>query len=270
MNSIAWQQANLEFTDPDLAEQVAVTHVTPVLTAAEDNRLIIAWFIVRKGHQWRLRYLPAHTSGNPATGIRDLLEGLQRCEYLTTVTYVIYEPETTAFGGTRAMRLAHRLWHLDSRHLLAPPAAHPQHTRELSMMLCSAMMRAAGLDWYEQGDVWSRVADHRDPADPSHIDALRDAVRHLLIVDPNSLTHADAALAGESALFDAFTSTGAALRRTHESGQLCRGLREVLTHHVIFMWNRRGVPEHDQTALAAAAGNIIFGPHSALTGSAAA
>ena len=32
------------------------------------------------------------------------------------------------------------------------------HRREISLMLCSVLMRAAGQDWYEQGDVWARVA----------------------------------------------------------------------------------------------------------------
>ena len=269
MDSTPWQQANLTFTDPALAERVAVIHVIPILTAAEDNRLISAWFIVRKGHQWRLRYLPTHAGKSPATCLRGRLDTLARCKDLTKVTHVIYEPEITAFGGPRAMRLAHRLWHRDSRILLTPPTTRTRRTRELSIVLCTAMMRTAGLDWYEQGEVWARVADHRLAADPAHIDALYDAVQQLLLVDPASLTRAGAPLAGEDPWLDAFTTAGAALRRTHESGQLCRGLREVLTHHVIFMWNRRGISEHEQAALAATARTITFGTHPTRTGSAA-
>ncbi len=269
MNTVRWQQANLTFTDPGLAEQAANTHVMPILTAAEQERLISAWFIVRKGHQWRLRYLPTRTSTHPATGIRDRLDTLKPSGHLTKVTHVIYEPETTAFGGPRAMRLAHRLWHRDSRPLLASKQ-RPRYTREVSIMLCTAMMRAAGLDWYEQGDVWTRVADHREPANPARIDALRNAVQHLLHAHPAGLTRPGGPLAAETSLLDAFAVTGAALRRVHENGQLCRGLREVLTHHVIFMWNRRGIPEHEQAALAATASDVIFGPHPTLTRGAAA
>lgn len=255
----AWQQTNLTFTDPTLAESIAVTHVIPLLTTAEHHRQISAWFVIRKGHQWRLRYLPTHTAGH-TTRLRGQLGALCRAGHLTNVTQVIYEPETAAFGGPRAMRLAHRLWHLDSRHLLTRPPAQPPRTRELSILLCTAMMRAAGLDWYEQGDVWARIAEHRDPADLTRIETLHDAVRQLLVVQPASLTHTGAPLAAATTWIDAFATTGAALRRTHDSGHLQRGLRDILTHHLIFMWNRRGIPDHDQAALAATARDVIFGP----------
>ncbi|MEU8816178.1 thiopeptide-type bacteriocin biosynthesis protein [Actinoplanes sp. NPDC048796] len=270
MNTSPWQQASLQFPDPALAEQIAGTHLWPILTEAEADQLINAWFIIRKGHQWRLRYLPTLPRDIHTNQVRDRLDDLRLQGHLANVTAVIYEPETTAFGGPRAMRLAHRLWHLDSRHLLPRTATQPRRTRELSILLCTAMMRAAGLDWYEQGDVWARVADHRNLADPSHLDALRDAVQQLLTVDPASLTHTgEAPLAEQRTWLDAFTTTGAALRRIHDSGQLRRGLRDVLTHHVIFMWNRRGIPEHEQAALAATARDITFGSHTALTATAA-
>lgn len=259
MDSSAWQQANLEFADPALAESIAVARVMPILTAAEANRLISAWFIVRKGHQWRLRYLPTHASDNAPAKLRSQIVTLCRSESLTKVTQAIYEPETTAFGGPRAMRLAHRLWHLDTRHLLTPTPRQPRRTRELSILQCTAMMRAAGLDWYEQGDVWARTAAHRGHAEPTRTKTLHDAVQRLLVVDPASLTHAGAPLAAATTWIDAFTTTGAALRRTHDSGQLQRGLREILTHHVIFAWNRRGMPDNDQATLAATACEVIFG-----------
>jgi thiopeptide-type bacteriocin biosynthesis protein len=270
VNGTRWQQANLAFADPVLAERTAVTHLTPILTTAEADQLISAWFIIRKGHQWRLRYLSTQPRNDHTSRIRDRINDLRLQGHLANVIEVIYEPEITAFGGPRAMRMAHRLWHLDSRHLLTSSTARPRLAREISILLCTAMMRAAGLDWYEQGDVWARVADHRDPAGHSHIDALRDAIRHLLIVDPASLTHADGPLAAERTWFDAFTTTGAALRRIHDSGQLCRGLRDILTHHVIFMWNRRGIPEHEQAALAATASDVTFRSHAALIRSAVA
>ena len=259
MDSSSWQQANLEFADPALAESTAVARVIPILTAAEANRRISAWFVVRKGHQWRLRYLPTHARDNTTTKLHNQLAGLCRSGALTKIIQVIYEPEATAFGGPRAMRLAHRLWHLDSRHLLTSTPQQPRRTRELSILQCAVMMRAAGLDWYEQGDVWSRIADHRDHTGSTRTPTLHDAVQRLLAVDPASLTHAGAPLAAATTWIDAFTTTGAALRRAHDSGQLLRGLREVLTHHVIFAWNRRGLPDQDQATLAATAREVIFG-----------
>jgi thiopeptide-type bacteriocin biosynthesis protein len=55
------------------------------------------------------------------------------------------------------MAAAHRLFHADSRHILAYLAqAGGGHRRELGVILATALMRAAGQDWYEQGDIWRR------------------------------------------------------------------------------------------------------------------
>ncbi|MFI5495254.1 thiopeptide-type bacteriocin biosynthesis protein [Actinoplanes sp. NPDC051859] len=263
---MTWSQITLYFPDPARAEPAAVAHVVPLLTAAEHRRLIAAWFVVRKGHQWRLRYLP--TRGRDAgTWLLARLTAVRRAGHLTAARPSIYEPEIYAFGGPTAMAIAHRLWHLDSRHLLTAPTdtATGGRRRELSIVLCTALMRAAGLDWYEQGDVWARTAEHRDPADPAHVDTLQEAVHRLLAVDPDSLTHAGAPLAAARAWLDAYTAAGAALGRLHHRAELTRGLREVITHHVVFTWNRRGIPEADQAALAAAAQTVIFGPQAAAT-----
>ena len=238
----------------------------PILLRADDTRLISAWFIVRKGTHWRLRYLPTRT-GSAHTHITDCLTALHQAGHLTDVVEAVYEPEVHAFGGHRAMRIAHRLWHLDSRHLFTPPPRQPRpaRTRELSLLLCAEMLRAAGLDWYEQGDVWARAADHRDPADPDHIRHLLDPIRRLLTVAPASLTHAGAPLAVATTWLDAFTTTGKALRRLNDDGHLHRGLRDVLTHHVIFAWNRRGIPDHEQAALASTARTVVFGDDPSIT-----
>jgi hypothetical protein len=56
----------------------------------------------------------------------------------------------------------------NSRAILAHLAAGRDDRREQSLLLCTAMMRAAGLDLYEQGDVWAWVAEHRPP-EPAHL-----------------------------------------------------------------------------------------------------
>ena len=57
------------------------------------------------------------------------------------------------------------------------------------------------------------------------------------------------------------TSTpGSELADLSDSGQLHRGLRDVLAHHVIFAWNRIGLPYATQATLTAAAKTVIFGP----------
>lgn len=71
--------------------------------------------------------------------------------------------EVFAFGGPTGMSVAHNLFHRDSQHIVAylgrvgasPPPNSQIGRREVSMLLCSLLMREAGQEWYEQGDVWA-------------------------------------------------------------------------------------------------------------------
>lgn len=260
MKRSAWRQLSIAFPDPRTAEATTVAHLVPILAEAEVRRLITAWFVVRKG-VWRLRYRPATATAEADSYLIDRLSSLQRVGHLVAIVRGVYEPEVRAFGGGPAMDAAHVLWHDDSRHLFSPPAqATPPGHREMSIMLCTAMMRAAGLDWYEQGDVWARVAEHRDPPPPEAVDVLIEPVRRLLTVDPDSLTRQGAPLAVARTWIDGYTTAGATLRRLNDAGQLHRGIRSTLSHHVIFAWNRRGIPSLHQAALACAGRTIVFGP----------
>ncbi|MCP2325235.1 thiopeptide-type bacteriocin biosynthesis protein [Hamadaea flava] len=257
MTTPGWRQTTITFADPDTAEQTAVDHLAPILADAEARSLITAWFYVRKG-EWRLRYLPSTSNGPAEDHVSSELQRLIRLGIVLGAVAGIYEPEVYAFGGPDAMDIAHQLWHHDSRHLLAGSMAHQ---REQSIMLVAAMMRAAGLDWYEQGDVWARVAEHRDPPDPGHVASLQHATQRLLTVDIVSLTVPGATMATCSALVEAYIAAGDSLRRLNQAGRLQhRGLRDILTHHVIFAWNRRSIPGLHQAAIAAAAKILIFGP----------
>ncbi|MFC0438069.1 hypothetical protein ACFFG9_45330 [Kutzneria buriramensis] len=60
------------------------------------------------------------------------------------------------------MATAHRLFHQDSKHILARTFGPGDRRREHTILLCSAMLRAAGQDWHEQGDVWG--TRRRQPA----------------------------------------------------------------------------------------------------------
>lgn len=258
-----WRQINIVFPDPHAAEDVATTHLAPILTEAETRSLITAWFFVRKGC-WRLRYLPTFTPSGADAFLHDRIALLNHAGHLTAVIPGIYEPESHAFGGTAAMAAAHQLWHQDSRHLLAHAGiGEPTRHRELSIILCAALMRAAGLDRYEQGDVWARVAEHRDPPHHPLVNELQRPMQRLLTVDPASLTRPGAPLATARTWIDAYTTAGATLQCLHYTGQLRRGIREILTHHVIFAWNRRGISGSHQAAMATAAKTLIFGPESA-------
>jgi thiopeptide-type bacteriocin biosynthesis protein len=57
----------------------------------------------------------------------------------------------------------------------------------------------------------------------------------------------------------AFENAGTNLRLLRETGNLTRGLRTVIALHVIFHWNRIGLPASTQATLAQAAKESLFG-----------
>lgn len=253
----AWHQLNVAFPDWPSAEKAALTHLIPQLTDSEHAGTIQRWFFLRKSPCWRIRYQPGNTSVDDK--LTNALTPLLHSGHITDATTVIYEPETHAFGGEAAMHTAHRLFHLDSRHLLTHLTRHPapRHRRELSILLCTAMLRAAQLDWYEQGDVWARVADHRDPPEPipePHRQKLRAGLHHLLSADVSSLT-----LTVRASWPAAFADAGSELASLASTGRLHRGLRAVLAHHILFHWNRLGITPASQATLARAARAVTMG-----------
>jgi thiopeptide-type bacteriocin biosynthesis protein len=184
-------------------------------------------------------------------------------------TAPIYEPESHAFGGADAMDTAHQLFHADSRNILTylarsadDPLIPPGKQRELSILLGAVLLRAAGQDWYEQGDVWARVAMHRKPdADTpaGAMAAMEPGMRQLLTVVARPLFTLGS-LAFAAAWAEAFAAAGAELAHLAAGGVLNRGLRDVLAHHLIFAWNRLGLPYTTQVVQANTARKIVFGP----------
>ncbi|MFC5835345.1 thiopeptide-type bacteriocin biosynthesis protein [Nonomuraea insulae] len=262
MDPRPWWQVNIAFPDWATAEHTAVTHLAPIMAQAEDEQIVISWFFTRKTPCWRVRYVPS--SGRAHGYLRHHLDDLIRQGHVGTATEVLYEPETHAFGGGEAMRCAHALFHLDSRYLLAHLASSPgvEHRRELSILLCTALLRSAGLDWYEQGDVWGRVADHRDlphPIPPERRHTLEASVRQLMSVDAGPLLRDGAPLGFAANWSAAFDATGYKLAALATKGLLHRGLRAVLAHHIVFAWNRLGLPYTAQAVLAHTAKQIVFG-----------
>ncbi|MGH3975343.1 MAG: methyltransferase, FxLD system, partial [Pseudonocardiaceae bacterium] len=252
-----WRQLNVTCEHLQAAEQMAVTLLRQLLTDAEDAGIITAWWFVRKGDTWRVRLRPA----TPAF-IDQITTTLTRHEAVRTWSQTIYEPETHAFGGPAGMDIAHDLFHTDSRHLLDHLAhADHDHRRELAVILATHLLRAAGQDRYEQGDCWTRLATHRTPASglvepsPSTITAV-----HRLITATTDT--ASSPLRTVPTWVDVFEHAGRRLADLAAPGTLTRGLRGVLTQHLLFLFNRHGITAHDQYMLAAAASRIIFGPAS--------
>jgi thiopeptide-type bacteriocin biosynthesis protein len=265
----AWRQVNVAFPAWATAEQTALDHLVPLMTAAETDGLIDSWFFLRKTPCWRVRYQPV--SDDPAhaeTQLLNRLSPLAHKRIIGAATVVIYEPETHAFGGPAGMAIAHRLFHLDSRHLLthltrAQHRPEGRHRRELSVLLCTALLRGAGLDWYEQGDVWARVAVHREPPalpPADRLDQLQADLRRLIGADPTHLTLETSPQAFLDGWAEAFTAAGRDLAALATAGRLHRGLRAILAHKIIFAWNRHGLPARTQTILANTAKIAVFGP----------
>jgi thiopeptide-type bacteriocin biosynthesis protein len=243
------------------------------MTSAEAAGLIASWFFIRKAPCWRLRFLPTHdsTDQDALTFVSQQLETLHDTGRIASWVETIYEPETHAFGGTAAMDVAHQLFHHDSRHILAYLGGDSAATgggrdqrRELSILLCGVLMRGAGQDWYEQGDIWARLAEHRTlPADTplGRLDAMESQLRQLMTAD----TKPDSPLMRENGSttflpdwLAGFAEAGQALSDLARKGTLSRGVRAVLAHHVIFHWNRLGLAYTTQNILANVAKAVVL------------
>jgi protein-L-isoaspartate(D-aspartate) O-methyltransferase len=271
-----WAQATIEFTDWPTAEQAAVEHLRPALQTAETAGVIGGWWFIRKAPCWRLRYQP--TADHDADDLPQLLDQLAAEDAIAGWTASIYEPETVAFGGAAAMDIAHDLFCLDSRAVLdhltrSAPADRTANggglpglgRRELAILLPSVLMRAAGQDWYEQGDVWAKVAQHR-PTPPTPPAPFSDhirwaaAARRLMSIDasPTSPLVDGGPLTAVAEWLAGFDHAGRHLADLAARGQLERGLRAVLTHHVIFSWNRLGLSYAQQHTLSHLAKEVVM------------
>lgn len=258
-----WQQVNIRFTSPHDAEQAAVAYLRPAAWQVGPGP-VAEWWFIRKG-DWRLRYLPAGAPAAARDAVSRTLTAMREAGSVDGWTETLYEPETHAFGGPAATEAAHELFYRDSRHILDYlnlPGLDQR--REVTVLLCAALIRGAGLDWYEQGDVWARTVTNRPDtgsATPEQLARLQESVGRLLAADPRSgitLASTDADHLAASWL-DAFERCGRTLHYLWVDGTLSRGLRAVVTHHLLFHWNRLGIPYTAQGALALAARNTILG-----------
>ncbi|MFJ9695128.1 thiopeptide-type bacteriocin biosynthesis protein [Kitasatospora sp. NPDC101183] len=255
----AWIHVNIQPIGWHNAEYTLATHLAPVLREAEARDALTSWWYVRKHPYWRLRLQGAH----PAllAHLTEQLDRLQQQGVIARWSPGIYEPETAALGGPLGINVAHALFHIDSRAILtehhqtgSPRVARP----ELSILMCSAMLRAARQEWTEQGDVWARVAAMRpEPAELPQPAA--DKIRVLLSTDTLAMAEPGQALHAEAARIHAFARAGSELAELAQHGSLTRGLRDVLAHMIAFHWNRAAIPTPHQAVLARAARNYILG-----------
>ncbi|MFI0409073.1 methyltransferase, FxLD system [Actinomadura sp. 3N508] len=202
---------------------------------------------LRKGGELRLR------TQRP---VADLLDSLVADQRASGWTGSVYEPETEAFGGPEGMDIAHEVFCADSPAALAETGS--PHARERCVLLLSAMIRAAGLDPFETGDVWAKIGALRPPVTPPTgpgRDRAIAAIRRLTTADAAQRPNAEPGWAERVA---AFENAGHQLRQQDATGRLTRGLRAILAHHAIFAFNRAAVPAHQQAATAWLGHHIAF------------
>ncbi|NEA23771.1 thiopeptide-type bacteriocin biosynthesis protein [Actinomadura bangladeshensis] len=268
-----WCQVLVEFPDWKQAESIAAAQLGPRLDELQRHGVIVGWWFLRKHPCWRLRlrspaapdHLPTDAHEQTANTLTDLTEAKVIKGWRTSV----YEPEYAAFGGSAAIRIVHDLFCADSQGVLnyARHESPNVGRRELSIILLYALLQGAGLDWFENGDVFHRVALLRPPSpnpiSPDAADNLTESVRALIHVSTQP-TGPLLALNGtaESATIwrDAFRTAGQRLSAAAAAGQLDRGLRAVLTHVVIFHWNRLGLSATAQGILARTAAAAFLSP----------
>ncbi|GAA3160324.1 hypothetical protein GCM10017688_02530 [Streptomyces ramulosus] len=259
-----WWQTYLHFTDWANADTTFTTHVLPVLRNAETTGAIDGWWYTRKHPCWRLR-IRLQPAADAKSTVGNDFDRLVSEGHLQRWWPGIYEPETAAFGGKASMTAAHALFVTDSRETqqLRRRGDLAVGPRELSVLLCTIMMRAARLEWYEQGDVWHRVItkEHRSAISDAPVERLNaraQEIRPLLLADTDALLRSGGPLEPVAEWAAAFHDTGQALYHAVQDGTLDRGLRQVLSYHVIFHWNRLGLSMRGQSILAWAARAAIL------------
>ncbi|MCX4661132.1 thiopeptide-type bacteriocin biosynthesis protein [Streptomyces uncialis] len=256
-----WWQIYVEFSDWPNSEATAATHLATLL-----DRSAAEWWFIRKHPCWRIRLRLRGRPENMKAAVSTALDALTAADHIERWWTGVYEPESAAFGGAEGMAAAHRLFHVDSRAILTRlhGRRHSPGRRELSVLLCTALMRGAGLEWYEQGDVWHQVAVERPlPADATaeRLRPMPVQLKKLLLAD----LHPDGPLFAEGSpvsyatdWVSAFHSTGRALGDAARQGRLQRGVRRTLAYHVIFHWNRMGLPARTQSFLSWAAYEAVL------------
>ncbi|WP_329361943.1 thiopeptide-type bacteriocin biosynthesis protein [Streptomyces sp. NBC_00669] len=261
-----WHQLNIQFTRYPTAAASFHAHLLPALTTAP----VSSWWFLRKHPQWRLRVHPAADAAteDAATHLAKALDRAVTRGAVKNWRHGPYEPETTAFGGPAGMALAHDLFHVDSagildyEHRTAQGQPGLPDAKTTSLLAMTLLMRAARLEFGEQGDVWAQVEQHRPltanvPLDG--IENMRTPLRRLLLTDADPLlTHGP--LTSIRTWLDALQRSGAALANAAGEGQLALGLRGVLARHVLFHWNRMGFTTRQQSIWSRAAREAVLGP----------
>ncbi|MFC1407165.1 MULTISPECIES: thiopeptide-type bacteriocin biosynthesis protein [Streptacidiphilus] len=260
-----WLQYRLQPTDWKGAEQYIAEQLAPSLEQLRTDGTISSWWFLRKYPYWRLRVQagPAATRQQANRQLIHLLDFAVTSTALQRWTAGRYEPEVVAFGEA-VFDDVHAFFHADSSAVLTlvrnSTAPNMPGRRELSLVLCSAMLRSARLDPLERADVWNRVTQQRPltpEPNPHQLASTAARLQRLTQLDttnaPGSLFAAGQQLDSTAPWAAAYRTIGQRLAEADESGVLDRGLRATLATLVLHSWNRLGVATPAQGLLARAA-----------------
>ncbi|MER5201371.1 thiopeptide-type bacteriocin biosynthesis protein [Streptomyces sp. NPDC002755] len=260
-----WYQARVSFADYPSAAATFRANLLPTLQSTS----VGSWWFVRKYPYWRLRVRP-RSDGSLETAVEQMAQALDSALSRGAIKEwraSLYEPEIIAFGGLEAMAITEQIFYIDSVGVLTYDQLSAEQSRELldakvtSLCVLTLLLRAAGLEWSEQGDVWGQVETKRElPADvpPNKVSAMADTMRALVSFDRASAL-ANGPLAPLTDWADGMEQGGRSLKAASEANRLGLGLRSVLARHVIFHWNRMGFSTRQQAIWSRAAREALLG-----------
>ncbi|MER7497021.1 thiopeptide-type bacteriocin biosynthesis protein [Streptomyces pharetrae] len=260
-----WYQVYITFADYPSAARAFRAYLLPAL----QDEAVGAWWFLRKYPCWRLRVRPAPDLPL-ARAVEHTVRALEAAVSWGVVKEwrpSIYEPEIIAFGGPEGMTIAERIFHADSAGVLAYDQLAADAPKGLldakatSLCVLTLFLRAAGLEWGEQGDVWGQVEGRRIlPTDVplDKVSGLVSPMRKLLALDAVPAL-ADGPLTPVATWVDDMERGGRDLKTAAETDRLSLGLRSILARHVMFHWNRMGFSSRQQAIWARAAREATIG-----------
>ncbi|AWI32710.1 thiopeptide-type bacteriocin biosynthesis protein [Streptomyces tirandamycinicus] len=260
-----WHQVYIQFADYPPAASVLQAYLLPVLRDASVER----WWFLRKHPCWRLRihHRPDVPEKRAVTHVAEALDSAVSRGGVKEWTPSLYEPEIVAFGGPDGMAISHALFHTDSVGVLDYLRQAADRTEGLldgkatSLLLAALFLRAAGLEWGEQGDVWGQVEARRplpDDVPTDRVSAMAEQLQRLLLLDAGPVLAAGP-LAPLRSWATGMEDGGRALAAAAREGRLGLGLRGILARHILFHWNRMGFTTRQQAIWSRAAREAALG-----------
>lgn len=250
----------------DLEDDLLVTAIGPLCSRLISSQQISHWWFMRKADggvpHLRLRIFgdEPELSQKVLPQFEELFARLEQERRIQPCTTLVYEPETMVFGGPVGLEAAHTLFSKDSEMLtqwltLAESANDLpglKHRPEASLLIIQQLMRGAGLDIFEQWDVWGQMTRLRIWPTTSAKRTKNSAALAKLFWGPpdNHQTLFGEKLYPLIARWgESFETCGRELAQVHREGQLERGLRQVIASLIIFHWNRLGFSAAMQSEL---------------------